>query len=247
MNYTAVLFDVNSTLVDIKTDEHMEEIYRGISHYLGYQGIEIHRGELKDIYFQVMDNQRKEGGEEYPEFDAVALFHTIIEQLGTDYTRSLPEEKLKQMPLFLAELYRGIALQHLRLYPGVKEVLDELTNFYRLAIVTDAQRAYAIPELSRVGIVHYFDPIVVSSDFGYRKPDVRLFTKALETMEIGPERAIYVGNDLFHDVYGAQQAGMKTVWFASGVVKEREITGTPDYTIREFPALLEAIGQIENL
>ena len=39
----AILFDINGTLIDINTDEGNEEIYRGISHILTYQGISMHR------------------------------------------------------------------------------------------------------------------------------------------------------------------------------------------------------------
>ena len=38
---TAVAFDVNGTLVHIRTDEHREDIFRAIGHFLTYQGIEV--------------------------------------------------------------------------------------------------------------------------------------------------------------------------------------------------------------
>jgi putative hydrolase of the HAD superfamily len=34
--------------------------------------------------------------------------------------------------------------------------------------------------LCAVGLLKYFNPIIVSGDYGYRKPDPRLFQKALE-------------------------------------------------------------------
>ena len=138
MSIKAVLFDVNGTLVDIKTDEGMEEIYRGISHFLSYQGIALHREELRELYFQIMNRQRREGGEKFPEFDILGIFRTILEERGTEFTKSLPPERLKEMPLFLAQLYRGISLHFLNLYPGVTETLDALKTRYRLAIVSDA-------------------------------------------------------------------------------------------------------------
>jgi putative hydrolase of the HAD superfamily len=244
MKIKAVLFDVNGTLVDIKTDEGMEEIYRGISHYLSYQGIEIHRWEMRDLYFNIMDRQRKNGGQKFPEFDAVGIFRTIIEELSTDYTRALLKETLEQMPLFLAQLFRGISLRYLELYPGVKEVLDELQTRYRLAIVSDAQSAYALPELNSLGIQGYFNPIIISSDYGYRKPDVRLFTKALEEIDINPQEAVFVGNSMYNDILGASQAGMKTVFFASKHGKGKD--EKPDYIIYNFIQLLEALTFFEN-
>ena len=38
MTIKGILFDLYGTLIDIETDESMDEIYRLISHYLTYQG-----------------------------------------------------------------------------------------------------------------------------------------------------------------------------------------------------------------
>ena len=39
MELKGILFDLYGTVIDIETDESMEEIYRGIAHYLTYQGV----------------------------------------------------------------------------------------------------------------------------------------------------------------------------------------------------------------
>ena len=44
MTIKCILFDLYGTLIDINTDESLEEIYRGIAHFLTYQGIYLHRG-----------------------------------------------------------------------------------------------------------------------------------------------------------------------------------------------------------
>ena len=41
-------FDLYGTLIDIETDESMDEIYRVISHYLTYQGVYLHRAEVRE-------------------------------------------------------------------------------------------------------------------------------------------------------------------------------------------------------
>lgn len=48
MDIRAILFAVNGTLIDIKTDEDLEEIYRAIGHSLTYQGIDLRRGEVRE-------------------------------------------------------------------------------------------------------------------------------------------------------------------------------------------------------
>jgi putative hydrolase of the HAD superfamily len=247
MDIRALLFDVNGTLIDIETDEGLEEIYRAIGHFLRYQGISLHRGEIRDLYFQLMQQQRASSTQKFAEWDAVALWRELIHQKASDYTRALPPEKREQLPLFLAELHRGIARKRLRLYPQVQETLDQLRSHYSLAVVSDAQSAYAVPELHAVGLLDYFQPIIVSGDYGYRKPDARLFQHALDALEIRPEQALFLGNDLYHDIFGAQQVGMKAILASYNQDNTSSRFISPDYTIYSFAELLQAVNYFVKL
>jgi putative hydrolase of the HAD superfamily len=242
MDIRAVAFDVNGTLVRILTDDGMEQIFRSIAHFLTYQGIHLHRHQVRDLYFHIMREQQQASPEEHPEFDAVGIWRSIIQAHQTEFTRALPAEKLEQMPLFLAEMYRGISRCRLRLYPHVREVLDVLRERYPLAVVTDAQSAYARAELHKVGLLDYFDPIVVSGDHGYRKPDRRLFQLALDGMGVVAEHALYVGNDMHRDIFGAQEAGMTTVMVESDQGADVHLNCVPDYSITDLRDLLTILG-----
>jgi len=241
MEIRALLFDVNGTLIDIETDEWMEEAYRAIAHFLTYQGIALHRGKVRDLYFQIMKEQFAASKETYPEFDVVAVWREVLRRNATEYTRSLEPEKLLQMPLFLAELQRGISRKRLAAFPGTREVLAPLKTRYQLAIVSDAQSAYGLSELRAVGLAEYFAPIVVSGDYGYRKPDARLFQAALTELQIRPEEAIFVGNDRFRDVHGARQVGMKTILFCPRGNSGGSLETEPDYILYRYDDLPRAI------
>ncbi len=244
MDVRAILFDVNGTLIDIETDEGLEEIYRAIGHFLLYQGISLHRWEVRDLYFQIMQRQRAKSTEKFGEWDAVAVWQEFLHTVSGNTALSLPPEKQEQFPLFLAELHRGIARKRLRPYPQVLETLEQLRLHYRLGVVSDAQSAYAVPELRAVGLANYFDPIIISGDYGYRKPDARLFQKALAALEIQPEQAIFVGNDLYHDIFGAQQVGMKAIFVSYNQSNAFDQAIVPDYTISYFAALPQAISYL---
>src|ERR1700728_1303010 len=241
MDIRAVAFDVNGTLVSILTDDSDERIFRAAAHFLSYQGIDLHRHELRELYFQIMKEQLRGSPEKYPEFDAVGIWRGIIEDHQTDFTRALPAGRLQQIPLFLAEMARGISRRRLGLYPYVREVLDVLRDRYPLAIVTDAQSTYARGELHKVGLLDYFDPIVVSGDHGYRKPDRRLFQFALDGMAVAAENALYVGNDMYRDIFGAREAGLKSVMFDSDQGSKTYLDCVPDYTITDLRDLLSIL------
>jgi putative hydrolase of the HAD superfamily len=242
MDIRAVAFDANGTLVRILTDEGMDEIFRSAGHFLTYQGIDLCRHQVRELYFQTMTEQQRASPEAHPEFDAAGIWRSIIERHQTAFTRSLPAGKLEQMPLFLAEMCRGISRLRLGLYPHVREVLDALRGRYPLGLITDAQSTYARGELHKVGLLDYFDAIIVSGDHGYRKPDRRLFQLALDGMEVAAENTLYVGNDMHRDIFGAREAGMRTAMFDSEQGNKTYLDCTPDYTIADLRDLLAILG-----
>jgi putative hydrolase of the HAD superfamily len=242
MDIRAIAFDVNGTLVHILTDEGKPEIFRAAAHFLGYQGIDLHRYEVQELYFRLLKEQQRTSPEEYPEFDAVQIWRTILQTHRTAFTDALPAAKLEQLPVFLAEMARGISRHRLGLYPHVRAVLDVLRAHYPLAVVSDGQTAHARAELHRVGLLDYFDPIVVSGDHGYRKPDPRLFRRALTALDVVPEQALYVGNDMHRDVFGARQVGMTTVMYDSDQGAKNYLDCVPDHRITDFRELLPLLG-----
>jgi putative hydrolase of the HAD superfamily len=242
MHIRAIAFDVNGTLIEIVTDDEAEHIFRAAGHFLTYQGIDLRRHHVKDLYFQYLKQQRKASPESHPEFDAPAVWRRIIDEHATDFTRSLPPGKLAEMPLFLAEMSRGIARRRLRLYPHVRAVLRELRGHFPLALVTDGQSAHARGELHQVGLLDYFGPVVVSGDHGYRKPDGRLFGHALSALGVAPEHTLYVGNNMYRDIYGAHHAGLQTVLFDSDRGKREHRGCVPDFTIDDHRQLLDILG-----
>lgn len=237
-----MLFDVNGTLIDILTEDGADEVFRAAARFLAYQGVDLGVAELRALYFAMMKVQRSLSPHPHPEFDAVGIWRLIVERHATAYTRALPAAQRAQIPLFLAELTRGVARRRLTLYPNVRTVLEGLRRRFPLAVVTDAQSAWARAELHQVGLLDFFDPIVVSGDHGFRKPDPRLFTLALDALGVAPDRAVYVGNDLYRDVHGARRVGMTTVLFASdhGVRTYEDVV--PDHTITDHRELLRILG-----
>lgn len=240
-----LIFDINGTLTEIWTNEEDEAVWRVLSNFLIYQGIDMPAAAVRDAYFAKNQAQRRDSGEEFPEFDAVRLFSDILDDNATGYTRRMPKKKRKQLPLTMAELFRAATLNRLELYDGVKKTLKKLKEKYRLAAVSDGQTAWAYPELHAVGLAGWFDPLIVSGDFGYRKPDERLFLKALKKMNLRADEVVFVGNDLYRDVYGAAEAGMKTVFFKSNQ-GDHDYPARADCTIGKFPDLTAAVRLLDE-
>jgi len=236
MAIKGILFDLYGTIIDIETDESMEEIYRSISHFLTYYGIFLHRWEVRDRYYEIMKQQKEERDEAHPEIDVEAIWTSFLRQEGMDASMSCLE-----LAVTLARIYRGISRKRLQLYPEVKEVLDELRSAYRVALVSDAQPCYALPEIKAMGLYGWFDPIIISGLYGFRKPDARLTGKALEIMKLLPSEVIFVGNDMYRDIYGASRLGIRTIFVDSNQGTKSYENVAPDYHVSRFEDVLKGV------
>jgi putative hydrolase of the HAD superfamily len=239
MSIKGILFDLYGTLVDIETDESLEEIYRGIAHYLTYQGVYLHRWEVRERYYGIMKEQKEACSEECPEIDVEAIWNAFLKREGV---KSAPARR--KLALILAQLYRAISRKRLQLYPDVKRVLDELRPAYRMAIVSDAQPCYALPEMKALGLDGYFDPVIISARYGFRKPDKRLAEKALAIMKLAPHEVIFVGNDMYRDIYGAKRLGIKTIFIDSNQGDKSHEDVSPDYFAHRFADVLAGVNAL---
>lgn len=66
-------------------------------------------------------------------------------------------------------------------------------------------------DLRHMGLEERLDFSVFSSEVGLRKPHPAIFERALETLGVEPENALFVGDRLFEDIRGAAELGMTTV------------------------------------
>ena len=102
------------------------------------------------------------------------------------------------------------------LYPDVLETLAALKKKgIKLGIISNTQWPGALHarDLDHFQISHYFETMVWSHDFRFKKPCKNIFFNCLRKMNIAPDdTTIYVGNDVRDDIIGAYSAGMQSVW-----------------------------------
>ena len=106
--------------------------------------------------------------------------------------------------------------------------LGLISNSHRC--LTSFQAHFAIEGLMSV--------TVSSAEFGYMKPDPRIFQEALERMEVSASRAVMVGDSLAHDVHGARQAGMRAVLLDRG---QRVTLDDPTITV------IRSLAELSNV
>lgn len=99
-----------------------------------------------------------------------------------------------------------------RPYPDVPAVLDRLGHLgVRLGLVSNwSGELRAI--LAAEGLEDRFHTVVVSAEEGVAKPDLRLFRRALDRLDVEPgPRVAYVGDDLRCDIAPSRRLGLTAV------------------------------------
>jgi len=102
------------------------------------------------------------------------------------------------------------------LIPGAGQLVRLLKEQgYKLALIADGRPATYFNVLTQHGLYDLFDAFAISEQVGVEKPHARMFTHALNHLEIAQEdygRTVMVGNYLERDIKGANQVGMISVW-----------------------------------
>jgi HAD superfamily hydrolase (TIGR01662 family) len=136
---------------------------------------------------------------------------SLAEVLGDEGGATIPPAALREAVAvyFSAEEERIVAL------PGALETLEALRAAgVKLGLLSNATDGRYVERVAkRWEMRSYFDPFLVSSDLGVRKPRAETFRAILDRWALPAAAVAMVGDSLFHDVDGANRLGLYTVHF----------------------------------
>ncbi|HYM61589.1 MAG TPA: HAD family hydrolase [Thermoanaerobaculia bacterium] len=157
----------------------------------------------------------------------------------------------------LAELekaYAGAALEILPgVVPGAAEMLRILAHReLRVGLVCNTGRtpgSVLREVLIHLGLASSIDVMVFSNEVGVCKPQTAIFDTVRLGLDVGAGEMVFVGDNLYADVHGAQRSGMRGVHFippargtAVAPAVAHELTIVPDaviYDLGELPGVVE--------
>ena len=131
-----------------------------------------------------------------------------------------------------------------RLFPCVRETLEELSKYYSLGIIAN-QIAGLEERLRKWEIISYFKIIVSSAEVGIYKPNPAIFQLALTKAKAKSTQCLYVGDRCDNDIIPAKRLGFKTVRILQGVgsVQAEDPIYPSDFQIFEISDLLTILGK----
>jgi putative hydrolase of the HAD superfamily len=154
---------------------------------------------------------------------------------------NVPSEVVSTMAL----AYMDAIQAHVTIMDGVDHALQTLHDQgIRIGLISNTiwPGLSHQSDLERFGLTHYFEHLIFSADVELWKPHREIFEMGLAALDLKPEEAAFVGDSLYFDVWGAQQAGLHGVWIEQPHVWLPDgIEVAPDTTIRGQFELLEAL------
>ncbi|MFZ1388956.1 MAG: HAD family hydrolase [Thiolinea sp.] len=100
------------------------------------------------------------------------------------------------------------ARNQVEFFPDVLSTLERLAQNYSLGVISNGNA-----DVHHIGIGHLFKFALSSAEVGVAKPHPAIFQQALSQAQIHADEMVYVGDDPEKDVIGAQQVGLRTIWF----------------------------------
>lgn len=109
--------------------------------------------------------------------------------------------------------YVKISPTKTNLFEGAQKVLAYLQKKYTLHIISNGFKETTLTKMDLSGLNPYFKNVIISEEVGVNKPDKAVFEYALEKAQTNKQESIMIGDSLEADVYGAQNFGMKAIYF----------------------------------
>lgn len=132
--------------------------------------------------------------------------------------------------------------EHGGLFPGVPELVSDLSKRYTLALVSRAGSESAERRRQRIepsGIKEYFKSVLVTD-----ADKDALYEKVLADLRVEPQRVIVVDDRTVRGIAWGNRRGATTVWLCKGKFADEvpnEKTGEPTHTITDIAQLRDLL------
>lgn len=125
-------------------------------------------------------------------------------------------------------------------FDGVLDTLQELHTSYQLGVLTNGNA-----DISRLDIKPYFKFAITAEHINASKPAPDHFHRAMQLTRVSAEEMIHIGDHPEHDIYGAQQLGIKTIW-VNLRNEQWPDAEPPTAEVQRFSELAKTVARIER-
>jgi HAD superfamily hydrolase (TIGR01549 family) len=201
--YSAILFDVDDTLLDFRASE--AEACRAVA------GLYAAAGVPPDAFISAFRNANDAVWDLYMEKRITRA--QVADQTFESLKQLLPgSERIDTHAAAMA--FNAAFADRSVVEPDATRVLASLHTRYVTGVISNhEQPAIQRRRLAVSGLAQLLDVVVISGDIGVEKPDPHIFDHALQLMGMTARQCLFVGDSIMIDDAGTRSAGMDFCWY----------------------------------
>jgi putative hydrolase of the HAD superfamily len=229
--YKNYIFDLYGTLVDIRTDEGKNSLWKKMSEFYRLYGAHYTAKELQDAFYEAIREQEKKvyANMKKKGLDDKGHVEIKIDKVFLKMFTAKGVKANKSLAVHAGQMFRVLSMEFEKLYDGVIEFLEALKKQdKKVYLLSNAQYIFTYYELQALGLLPYFDGVVISSEEGCKKPSKNFYNVVLDRYNLNPSESIMIGNDQYADIQGAKNVGLDALYI------HQEIS--PEYIEEQCPA-----------
>jgi len=242
MTVKAVFFDMGGTIDTFwySRDMRLGET-PGLQRLLLSRGIDLNLTDLQ-LYDLVTNGLAR-----YHQWRLVSNDEIPASLVWRNYILADYPDEFFQLETIADELMVWIETHYYRrqMRPEMPSVLEAIKKMgYKIGLISNVNSRGQVPlNLTQYGIKHYFNPIVLSSEYKRRKPDPSIFHYAARLAISPTSECIYIGDRIARDIVGAKRAGFKLAIQIQHDFKhgEQDDGATPDLILTNMTELLDVL------
>ncbi|MGN0028818.1 MAG: YjjG family noncanonical pyrimidine nucleotidase [Marinilabiliaceae bacterium] len=167
-------------------------------------------------------------------FYSFASFNNIYQHINDELWAALPDSNmtvadvrterfvktLEAAGIHSAELGERLNEDYMHLMvkcpgtmPYAAEVLKELSQHYRISIVTNGIADVQRGKLAASGLDEYTYDVFVSDEIGAMKPKKEYFDRVMKRLDRSKASCIVIGDNAMTDIKGATDFGLAAIWY----------------------------------
>ncbi len=205
MTYRAVIFDLDGTLRE--SNPHFMDALHTTLLDMGLE-VDAFKWRITERWVHEYWAQSPEIIEDVKRYGQEQVWDRFLTRLMSKVGHPHADEaEVQVFGDHMREVFQPVS----ELTPGAREVLTALqAHHLTLGVLSNRGKPFG-DELEKLAIADYFAFTLAAGEVGVWKPRPEIFQAALERAGVGPEEAIYIGDNYYADIVGAREAGLDAI------------------------------------
>ncbi len=203
--YKHLFFDLDHTIWDF--DRNAEETLHELYHSYDLKQLGLHSA---DIFIEAYT---KNNHQLWADYHVGKISKQVLRE--TRFARTFAELGVSPelIPVQFENDYVTICPRKTNLFPYAHETLAYLQDKYTLHIVSNGFKESTEMKIGNTGLGRYFRTVFISEIIGFNKPDKAIFEHVLTITQAEIPESLMIGDSVEADIRGAQNIGMKAIYF----------------------------------